>query len=244
MRCSKCNFENSPNVRFCVNCGTPLISATPVQPHAEPSQKPVNPSPKPKAIKKPKADRAQAANLIKTKVFFFLQLFIYLLLAAGSVLFLFLESGITVHAEIGNDVSFSFFSVITSLISGTARYNPTVLSIVISFSTIILAFGSTAFWLYAFVMKIIGKFHKESRLLALIVSFASAAAISLFTPLAYNFSGIMAQICAKNANILYADIISITSVWAYVFSGLIILLTVAVLFFAAKETNLKKGLKG
>lgn len=244
MRCCKCNFESVPSDRFCQHCGAKLEPE-----HSEPQ---ANPGVQPAAVNQPDAkaiaNKAADTNAepksskVKARLFLFLQLFIYLAIAAVTVLLIFLENGVRVQAAFSDDAfrECSLFSVIANLITGGDKYNPTAISIVMGVSTIILVFSSAILWMVTFFTKIIKKFHKESHLMTLIITALNLAAVCLLLPLAYRFSGVLTQICAREANFPVSEVSSIGSVWTFVFSGIILLLIIAELVFASKEKKFKK----
>lgn len=226
MKCCNCNFENIPNARFCQHCGTPLST--------EP--------PRAKAAAEKRIPDASVSARRKARLFLLLQLLLYLMIVAGTLLFLFFEKGVRVQSAFREDAyqEISLYSVMGNLVTGGEKYNPTALSIVMGVSAILLAFSSAFFWMVTFITKSIGKFHKESHVMTLIITALNLAAVCLLLPLAYRYSGVLKQICARAANFPVSEVSAVGSVWTFVFSGTILLLIVAELIFASKEKKYRK----
>ena len=243
MKCSGCNYENVPGARFCERCGERLaperaeqqavLGAEAVAERPEAKKAPVNAAGSGRGLKNARG---------KAGVFLFLQLFLYLAIAAATILFIFFDKGVRVQSSFSTDTfgELSLFSVMVNLITGGDKYNPTAVSIIMGVGVVILAFCIALFWGVVFFTKIIKKFHKESHVMTLIITALNLAAVCLLVPLAYRFSGILTQICAREVNFMAAEISSISSIWSYVFAGCVVLMIAAELIFASKEKKLRK----
>ncbi len=268
MKCRTCNSENSDVARFCEQCGTALEESTsqtiPVQEsetasgHIAQSETATIPQNTAAILQNTAAIPQNGAAIPQngaavtyinppkrsdgSGLFVFLQMIIYLALAAGSIAFIFFEKGASVNSLFDSSVSkdFSFIDIITSLIFGTARANPTSISIIMGITAIILTFGSAIFWVTTFFTRAFKKSYHESHVMAVIFTILNSVVIALLAPLASRFSGMLKQACAKKVNMLIDDVGSISSVWAIVFAVICIALIVAELIFASKEKKCHK----
>lgn len=250
MKCSACNFENSPNTRFCARCGNPMKSESRVNSEVGMQGAPVSSGPQAKpaytgvnsqaSMKETVAKPRKKAN-VKAIFLAFFQMLVYAVLAALPVIAIFIEKGVRVQSAFKASVhkDFSLFSIMTDLISGSERCNPTAISIIMGLSAMILVFACTFSWIVALLLKPLKKFHSESHVLALILTALNSISLSVLVPLAYRYSGVLQHICARNANMLAGDVKSVTSVWAFVFAGICVVLVIVELILASQEKKSK-----
>lgn len=218
MKCSVCNLDNLPGSKFCGRCGAPL-------------------QPTPVVKKKAELTKEQQSEKIKAMVFWCLQMVIYLTFIAGNILILFFEKTIKVNVnfEEFDRPNLSLIETLLGLINGSSRVNPTVVSIIMGISAMVLIMGSSTAWLAVLITKIVDKGHKAAHALALIISFISLPYFALLIPLANRFSKVLLPFSAKALNIYETDIESVISIWLFVFVGIYIALIIMELIFALLE---------
>lgn len=234
MKCNNCKCENKSGAVFCKKCGNKLD-------YAERSDLQQDTLKRKAKIKADKPSKKKTE--LKVKVLASLQVLIYLVIAALNMFFMFFRDGVRVKCSYSANAykDYSFFSVLMKLISGGERYNPTVVSIIIGVGTLLLVFSCAVFWLFASGTKICGRFHRESHVMALIISFLNLLCMCISLPLAYKFSGILKAVYAREANFPISDITSIYSVWSFVVTGVMLVLIVleCIILSAEKKALLK-----
>lgn len=237
MKCNNCNFENKPNAAFCIKCGTKLeriqYSASQQNATEKRTKPPVHSS-----------SNNMKKSKLRAKSLAAVQVLIYLMISSLNMFFMFFQNGVRVKCSYSSKAykDYSFFSVLLKLVSGGERYNPTVISIVIGVSAILLVFSCAFFWLFTAGTKIFGKFHRESHIITLIISFLNLVCICVSLPLAYRFSGILKLVYAREANFPISEITSIYSVLSFVIAGIILILIILeCIVLSAEKKELSKA---
>jgi len=212
MRCTKCSFEIKPNEKFCMHCGEKVSETSAQEFHV----------PKKTTLPKSKRDYGELKRCL-------LKSFVCIVLAAFMVFIVFFPNSITIETtgmETFNNSKFSLFHVIDSLVSGTARYNPSVLSIVMGVTVFISIFAAAIFWLFSAIAAIIRKGEKGLRCIAAIFTFLALGLSCILPHLAYRFVSQFKFIYSRAVGVLVEDIKGISPLFLYIGAGIIVLLIV------------------
>ena len=226
LRCSKCGIEVKLGEKFCMSCGEKLSEHTPQNIQQEiyipaPTEQ-SNPSAQPKQ---------RNYGELKLRI---LQVLISLVLAALMFFFISLENSVILEVT-GNensDYKFSLLDIIHTLILGTKKYHPSVLSIVIGVNAIIFIFAAAAFWLFTAVATLICKGEKGMRRMAMVLTVYAIGSICTLPYLAYKFISQIKFMYARIVNVLLEDVNGIISFLSLIWAGIVVLCMIAIWILA------------
>ena len=173
MRCTQCGSEIKSNEKFCMHCGGKTPETLPQELYT--LKEPAPP--------KSKRDYSELKRRL-------LQSLVGIVLAVFTFFFAFFPSSVaikTTGVETFNNSKFSLLHIIGSLVSGTERYNPSVLSIVMGVAVFIFIFAASAFWLFSAAAALMRKGEKGLRRIAVIFTFLALGSACALPHLAYIF---------------------------------------------------------
>lgn len=203
MHCAKCGFEVNPNDNFCVHCGEKI----------------------------PKTDQPAKPRLHHEYKLLLLQVFVCIVIAAVLSLFIFFGHAVIVQTVDDSPLligDFSLLHVIGSLVFGTERFPPSVLSIVMGVTTVLFAFAAPVFWLLSAAAALLHRGEKGIRRMSVVFTFLSVGSVCVLPHLAYMLISQLERIYANAAGVLLEDMKGITSTLSYIWAGIVILLMVSV----------------
>jgi hypothetical protein len=166
-----------------------------------------------------------------------------IILAAIMVLFPLFEKAIIIKTSQTNSIflgDFSLLHIIKSLVFGTLRYSPSVLSIAIGGIVFLFVSGAGLFWLIGAVATIIQKGRTGIHRIAVILSLFALGAACALPGLAYTLVSQFKPIYARAAGVLPEDMSGVASPMSYLWAGIIILLVVGARILSNKN-NSKEG---
>lgn len=227
MRCTKCGAEIKQNKNFCMYCGEKMPSPENLRQEYNIPQKPIYPKPK-------KDCRELRLRLLQTLFGVSLAAFMFFFsLFQNSI------SIMTTGVETYNDSKFPLFHIIDSLVHGTERYNPSVLSIVMGAGVFIFVFASSAFWLFSASATLIRKGEKGMRRISVILTFSALGSACALPHLAYLFVSQFRYAYARTVGVLPEDMSGVSTIFLSVWTGIAVLLLIATWVVAAKRHELK-----
>lgn len=209
MKCTKCGSEVNSGDHFCVHCGEKI----PENSHVK---------------------RQRDGNL----KFLLLQVLICIILAAFMLLFIFFGHSVIIQTVDSENLligDFSLLHVIGSLVYGTNRYPPSVLSIVMGVTVLLFVFSAPAFWIFSAATALLRKGENGIRRMSVILTFLAIGSVCALPQLAYLLISQFKLIYAKAAGVLLEDMRGITSPLSYVWAGLVVFLMAACWFFVFKR---------
>ena len=201
MKCLYCGLDSPENVMFCIQCGKKI--------EEQPKNAGVS------AVVKTAPEKG------KVRIYAFWQILISIIISAIVVAFLFFPHGIMVRTAHDTVMSegLSLWHGIQILISGSGRYNATMLSIIIGFSTLLFALSVPFFQIFTILAKITKKSQRGIRRIAVIMTSFAITLECLMVPIAYKFVTSFKTICARETNL--NDITGIVS-WLSIVMALLV----------------------
>jgi|GEM_PF-5278356 len=209
----------------------------PVQPPVYAQQQPYAPTP----TKVPKPKKERRSGGLKFRL---LQVPVGIILAGLMFFFIFMEGTVSI-STLGSEhfagSGFSLFHIISTLMFGTGRFNPSVLSIAMGASALLFIAAASVFWLISALAALIHKGENGMRRISVILTFIALAMSCALPPMAYRFVPQFKYIYARNATVLVENVSGVSGVLIYVWAGVVALLTV-VLWVLAFKCNKKERL--
>ncbi|MDR0287042.1 MAG: zinc ribbon domain-containing protein [Clostridiales bacterium] len=220
MRCTKCGFEIKPNEKFCMHCGEKVPETLFQEIYA--LKEPAPP--------RPKRDHSELKRCL-------LWAAVSIALAVFMFFFAFLPNSIAIKTtgiETSNNNKFSLLNAIGSLVLGTERYNPSVVSIVMGITVFIFIFAASAFWLFSAVASLVRKGEKGLRRIAAIFTFLALGSACALPHLAYKFVSQFKFIYSRAVGVLSEDINGVSPLFLYIWTGIAVLLIVTMWILDSK----------
>ena len=227
MQCIKCGAEVKRGENFCMRCGERIPAPKNLQQESNIPQEPTQP--------KPKKDYSE----LKLRI---LQTIFGIGLAAFMFFFAFFQNSISIETlgiETFNDNKFSLLHVIDTLVHGTERFNPSVLSIVMGVGVFIFVFAASAFWLFSAVATIIREGENGMRRISVILTFIALGTACALPHLAYMFVSPFKSAYARLVGVLQEDMDGVFPLFLYVWAGIAFLLVIATWILASKNKKLQ-----
>ena len=225
MKCPYCGGEIQEGKKFCTHCGKQLGDS-------------------PIATKQPQStiDKTEKKKKAKKVLYIIYQTLISLLICAITVYFLILPNGIAVKiADKSAPKVFSIWHAIMILIKGGDGYNPTFLSIITGFGTLLFTIAVPVFQLSAIAAIFLKKSERGIRRIAVIMTSVAIALQCMMLPLACTFIPSFKAIYAKETNHMLTDISQIISWWTVITAVLVIILMISGAIITHKKNELERG---
>jgi len=187
--------------------------------------------------------RQQSGELL----FRFLQIVSSFVLAVIMFLFPFWTSAFSFTTPSGSNTisdEFSLLHIIDSLVQGTERYNPSVLSIVMGVTVFIFIFATAFFWLISAITTLIRKGENGMRRMSVILTCFTVWSVCMLPYLSYALISHFKSIYARSLGIQPKNINGVSSIATFIWAGVVVLFIVLIWIFMQKRKGKERLVYG